>query len=318
MLFEGSEKKIEIIFNPNLPSLRKLDEEFWHKVVHAAGAKILSKISNESIDAYLLSESSLFVYDHYVVMITCGRTKLIKAVRKMISHFKPQNIDAFFYERKHEVFAQYQPSHFYEDLIYLNKWFDGEAMRFGDEDEHHLFLFSSKKPFTPEKDDHTMEILMHGVQSKNIEMFQKQGLKRGLEKTQIREISRVDSLIQGKVDDHVFDPCGYSLNAIDGPYYYTIHVTPEKIGNYTSFETDSRSVPEQKDLAERVIDVFEPNSFDVVLFNSDSVPAFAFEGYHLKNQYVEKISSGYNVQFMTYYKPQEGPEGAFFIEEGDL
>lgn len=316
MLFEGSEKKIEVIFKPHIPSLRKLGYPFWEGVVEAAGAKILSELSNEFMDAYLLSESSLFVYDSYIVMITCGRTKLVQAVEKIFSHFKPEDVSVFFYERKHEVFAQYQPSHFFEDIIYLNKWFDGEAMRFGPEDEHHLFLYSTSQDYEPATDDHTMEVLMHGVKSKNIELFRKEGLH--MERPEIRELSKVQSLVKGLVDDYIFDPCGYSLNAIDGPYYYTIHVTPEKIGNYTSFETDAKSKEEQQDLASRVIEVFQPRSFDIVLFNSTEAQAIHIEGYHLKKQYKQNLKSGYTVQYLTYYRPQEEIEGAFIIQESDL
>lgn len=318
MFFEGSEKKIEILFKPSAPQLRSLPQSFWDDVVWAAGAKILSKVSNEHMDAYLLSESSLFVYDKYIVMITCGRTRLIQAVKKILSAIKPAHIEAFFYERKNEVFPQHQPTDFFEDSRKLNKWFKGQSMRFGHEDQHHLFLFSTDAPYQPAKDDHTMEILMHGVGTQRIEMFREnQHLTPATEesRSEFREKTLVQSLVSGQVDDHIFSPCGYSLNAIDGPYYYTIHVTPEKIGNYTSFETDAKAPAEQKELAAKVVDVFDPTSFDLVLWNKDMVPEPQFKNYVLKNRYLQKLNSGYATQYFTYYKPQVVPEGAFIFEE---
>lgn len=316
MFFEGSEKKIEVLFHDTAPPLRSLKDSFWDEVVRAAGAKILSKISNEFVDAYLLSESSLFVYDRHLVMITCGRTKLIQSIRKILSHIKPQHIRGFFYERKHEVFPQYQPSHFFEDLIRLNKWFDGEAMRFGAEDDHHLFLFSSNQAQETDSNDYTMEVLMHGVRTNKIELFQKENLP--MASTPVRELTQVDSLVRGQIDDHVFDPCGYSLNAIDGRHYYTIHVTPEKMGNYTSFETNAIPPHEQSQWAKNVVNLFEPTSFDIVLFNTEKAPDIQLPNYVLKNRFLQKLKSGLVTQYLTYYKPQETVEGAFIIQESEL
>jgi S-adenosylmethionine decarboxylase len=314
LFFEGSEKKIEIIFKPTSPNLRELGYAFWEDVVWACGAKILSKTSNECMDAYLLSESSLFVYEHYLVMITCGRTRLIQAAKKILTQIKPTQIEAFFYERKNEVYPQYQPTDFCEDLRKLNKWFPGgQAVRFGQEDEHHLFLFSANRTYTPEPDDHTMEVLMHGVRANRIEMFRTENLP--IAKKEIRQLSQVDSLVKGQIDDFIFDPHGYSLNAIDGPYYYTIHVTPEKMGNYTSFETDAKPAGEQKALATKVVELFDPVSFDLVLFNRERVPDPTFNNYILKKRYCQKLEAGFFTQYFTYYRPQEEVEEGLNLQE---
>ncbi|MCC6137037.1 MAG: hypothetical protein IT287_00260 [Bdellovibrionaceae bacterium] len=302
------------MFKPSAPNLREMEYAFWEDVVWAAGAKILSKVSNEHMDAYLLSESSLFVYDKYVIMITCGRTRLVQAVKKILSAIKPEHIDAFFYERKNEVFPQYQATDFFEDSSKLKKWFSGESMRFGQEDEHHLFLFSTSGSYVPKADDHTMELLMHGVGSQRIDMFRRENVPMASEAA--NQTPEVHSLVRGVIDDHLFEPCGYSLNAIDGPYYYTIHVTPEKIGNYTSFETDSQPPEKQNATAQKVISFFEPASFDVVLFNTSATETpFVFDGYNLKNRYREVLPTGYVTEYFTYYKPQVGIERAFLLEE---
>ncbi len=317
MFFEGSEKKIEIIFKPSAPNLRAMEYAFWEDVVWAAGAKILSKISNEYMDAYLLSESSLFVYDKYVVMITCGRTRLVQAVKKILSAIKPVHVEAFFYERKNEVFPQYQATDFFEDSRKLKKWFAGESMRFGQEDEHHLFLFSTNGPYKPKADDHTLEILMHGVRSQRIDMFRRENVPMAAQDSSGKTPpAEVHSLVHGQIDDFMFEPCGYSLNAIDGPYYYTIHVTPEKIGNYTSFETDSQPPEKQNEMAQRVVSFFEPATFDVVVFNTQPLEKpMVFDGYNLKSRYLQVLPTGYVTEYFTFYRPQVEIEGAFLLEE---
>ncbi|MEM7646306.1 MAG: adenosylmethionine decarboxylase, partial [Pseudomonadota bacterium] len=119
MFFEGSEKKIEIIFNKEIPSLRDQGRAFWEDVVAASKAQILSSVSNSTMDAYLLSESSLFVYDHYIVMITCGTTRLVSAVEKLMETFTTDHIEALFYERKNELLPQNQETDFFKDTDLL-------------------------------------------------------------------------------------------------------------------------------------------------------------------------------------------------------
>ena len=77
--FEGPEKKLEAVVTPDFPPLRSLGDDMWRSVVEAAGAKILSVLRSEHCDAYLLSESSLFVYDDWFAMMTCGQTTLVAA-----------------------------------------------------------------------------------------------------------------------------------------------------------------------------------------------------------------------------------------------
>ena len=68
--FEGTEKKLELSVDPSAPSLRRIGQAYWTAVVRRVGADVLSRLTSESCAAYLLSESSLFVFDHHLMMMT--------------------------------------------------------------------------------------------------------------------------------------------------------------------------------------------------------------------------------------------------------
>ena len=99
-IFEGAEKRLELDFElaaaaatagcdgrpaPEIeavaaPTLRSLDRAAWSDLLVPAECCILSAKSNDFCDAYLLSESSLFVYDAKIVLKTCGTTKILDSV----------------------------------------------------------------------------------------------------------------------------------------------------------------------------------------------------------------------------------------------
>jgi S-adenosylmethionine decarboxylase len=320
LFFEGPEKKLELVISKTSASLRQKGDAFWKGIVEASRAQVLSKLSNESCDAYLLSESSLFVYDDHLVMITCGRTTLVQAALEILKEIPLAEVESFIYERKNEHFPQYQPSSFYDDIRLLKEVVPGKAYRFGDEDGHHVLLFHMDKPYVPESNDVTLEILMHGLDERASALFG-QGPKHRLERihaeTGIREI-----FPDFKVDDYLFEPYGYSLNALYKEEYYTIHVTPQVYGSYASFEAN-RFFKDQKELEKtitRVIDIFRPKSYDIFLFQGPKLPKFLGESYELKEEIFQKLGCGYPVMFHHYFQMQNEPKPAFEIslETGEI
>ncbi|MBI4678198.1 MAG: adenosylmethionine decarboxylase [Elusimicrobia bacterium] len=310
MFFEGPEKKVEIALAPGCPSLRARGRPYWEKVVGKARAKILSRMSNERMDAYLLSESSLFVTDGWLTMITCGRTDLVTAILRMCDGLGVENLQYLIYERKNALFQEYQPTNFFDDVKRLSKRMDGRALRFGDGDDHHVFLFHLERPYRPEPDDLTLEILMHGIDDQAGRTFVAGPLHR---KRYIKEESGVWSLLPGfQVDDHLFEPMGYSLNAIRDSRYYTIHVTPQKIGSYVSFETNQVGQDVNK-LVARVLGIFKPRSCDVVLFQPQGCRRDVRVPYPAKRAVRQCLSIGYRVSFDHHFRQVRGASKAFPI-----
>lgn len=59
------------------------------------------------------------------------------------------------------------------------------------------------------------------------------------------------------IQEFMFDPCGYSMNALLFDAYYTIHITPESHCSYGSFETNVRQ-RSYDSLIRNVLSVFRP------------------------------------------------------------
>lgn len=306
-IFEGAEKKLELVVRDGV-SLLKWPEERFYELVRAANTQILSKIENEECRAYLLSESSLFVRDDRFTMITCGGTTLVDAAVQAASYLSPDDIETLVFERKNEYFPQYQKTDFFTDMKKLNSYLKGKAYRFGDTDEHHLFLFQSDKSYKPRKDDTTLEILMYGLQGKARETFNKVGQTTEA----IREITGVHKLFGDfLVDDYAFTPIGYSLNAIKGTQYYTIHVTPQDASPYASFETNVTSRSEILKTVNTVLEVFRPSSFDLVYFNTRNTPEkLEISGYHRLSHVREKLVCGYTVHYGHFSQSWVAEQGA--------
>ena len=161
--FEGTEKKFELVVDPGLASFLERGHAYWTAVARSAGADVLSWISNERCCAYLLSESSLFVFDHRVVMMTCGCSALHDAVLKILEDVPAEKVRTLVYKRKHEIFPHDQPTSFFDDVKILSRELPGRAYQFGNEDEHHLYVFHLDRQRGVGPAGTSVEMLMHGL-----------------------------------------------------------------------------------------------------------------------------------------------------------
>ncbi|WP_371189924.1 adenosylmethionine decarboxylase [Thalassotalea ponticola] len=302
MFFEGSEKKAEVIVNGNVSLLNDVNDDFWAAMVSCCNAQILSSVKNEHCKAYLLSESSLFVWDDRILILTCGVTRLVKSVEYFIKHFTMANIAHVFYQRKNEYYAQAQFSNFGEDIRLLQEYMPGIAYRFGELDGHHNYVFHQQNDFQADKNDKTYELLAYQICEKASNML----TTPGLTPEQIREYLQLETLLPGfEFDDFVFDPYGYSVNAINAKDYFTIHITPQAGISYVSFESSLNLV----NMAPVILDVLKPNSFDLLAFNEPNLELMVDT--HIPQHYVSQakvsdtMSNGYQLSFINYIAPQQ-------------
>lgn len=300
MLFEGTEKKFEIMVAPDGPDLRGLGDDAWRAVIEVSRAEPLHHRRGGLLDAWLLSESSLFVSARRAVMITCGRTTLIDGLVDLLDRLPTDGVASLIYERKNENDPAGQPTRFADDRARLQDRLGGESLVFGDPDGDHVSLYHLGRPVPVDHADSTLEVLMHGIDPDVAALFTPGGppaadlhLRLGL-----------DTLLAGfAIDDHVFTPQGYSLNAIRGRRYATMHVTPEREHSYASFEMAwDLDVALVREAAGRLLRGLRPARADLLLFMHDLPVDVMFPGYTSDRGRHERLGCGYPVLYRHLVK----------------
>ncbi|KAI8927810.1 S-adenosylmethionine decarboxylase [Entophlyctis helioformis] len=346
--------------------LRTVSRPVWEDMLQIVKCQVLSVIKNEYADAFLLSESSMFVYPNRIVLKTCGTTTLLLAIPRILEIAREMcdmaEVQAVFYSRKAFLFPERQAwphgkwgdEVAFLDNIFPDDQFDTSGYVVGKINGDHWCLYvatpcgmdmdgnpiksleaSSDIPavaaglasghaasaavpasadahgIEDDEDDVTLEILMTNLDPEAMKVFwrteeekaaadkiqeaaadgaapaapvNKHTLKYRMKSPEHRVFTQTgisDVYPDSQVDDFVFNPCGYSLNGLLGPYYYTIHVTPEDICSYASFETTvpvkmfkpkvAREGVEYEydsfnDVIEKVVQRFKPGRFSTTLF----------------------------------------------------
>jgi len=284
--FEGPEKILEIDFNPEVgESLRKLDRETWDAILDLARCQILSKVSNEFLDAYVLSESSLFVYSHKAFIKTCGTTTLLRCLPLLLEEAEKLGMELQWigYTRKNFIFPEDQVfphSSFAQEIEYTKKCFGpkgepltGGAYILGDLLADHWYVYVSDYCDENQSSERNVNIMMYDLDPDVCQGFYRQPTL-DLEADANRaayEVAKINELCgpNAIVDDRMFEPCGYSLNAIEGESFYTLHVTPEPEYSYASFETNLE-VPDYTDLIAKTLRAFRPKRFAITMFADEA------------------------------------------------
>jgi S-adenosylmethionine decarboxylase len=260
--FEGPEKKLEIILSTPQTGLRDNFDGRWERVVRSSGAEILNGISSERLDAYLLSESSLFVWDDRVVMITCGQTTPVMALPEMLSFIDRDKIAFLFYERKRLNFPEEQFTNFEFDRRFLERLMPGVSTRVGSTDQDHIHVFYHGNGHRAPDRDSTLRILMHDIDPVISRRFVARNNATPPKQETLADLSCIDDSMA--LDQYFFHPQGYSLNGVSGGHYLTVHVTPEPDASYTSVETNCHDLDFRR-VVEEVIRRFNPGRFGLFL-----------------------------------------------------
>ncbi|KAI9854520.1 MAG: spermidine resistance protein [Trichoglossum hirsutum] len=167
----GPEKLLEVWFSPSpeeLPAstarngLKTIPTGIWKEMLGLVNCKVLSIVESEHVDAYLLSESSMFVFPHKLILKTCGTTTLLCGLPRILeiaalsagfphvpnpSRGAPAVATPYrtFYSRKNFLFPnrQYHPHRSWKDEVkFLDKMFHGgSAYMIGKMNGEHWYLY---------------------------------------------------------------------------------------------------------------------------------------------------------------------------------
>jgi len=216
------------------------------------------------------------VWSNRIILKTCGTTTLLNCITKLLEiaalHGLPE-VEDVFYCRKSFLFPEKQlfpHSSFKDECTFLDQYFRGSGYVMGKLNGDRWYLYvtdNNPSASTTTTPDQTLEILMTDVDREAMRHFYKTNPKNaGKTPQQITEASGIKGLFPTAIiDEFLFEPCGYSLNALEGDTYYTIHITPQPNCSYVSFETNVTK-GDYTAYIQQVLDVFKPKNFTVTLF----------------------------------------------------
>lgn len=305
--FEGPEKKLEVILSAPVKGLRDNADGRWDRVIKASGSETISFAATDGMDAYLLSESSLFVWDDRILIITCGQTSLINTIPDILEIVSENDVALLFYERKNLMYPEFQLSDFETEAARIAGFFPGKSYRLGPANHDHVHIFYSSHAAISADEDATLELLMHDLHPDAALMYTPEG---GQTAEDIVRLTGIDSLYPDMtIDAFLFEPFGYSLNAISGQHYFTIHVTPQPSGSYASFETN-RVKPDYQETVNRVLRIFQPGRFSFVLTSSVNDRRISvgtsisddINGFRPTEKSLYELDCGYQVRFSNFIR----------------
>jgi len=292
-VYEGVEKKLTLKYSTarHVSIQKKIKDKIWRNVVKAVDAEVLSVIQNEHVVAYLLSESSLFVFTDRICLKTCGKTRIFNAVKIIVSNIAENipeiNLIRVIYSRPTYRYPKYQLKGYNEgfesEVELLNavtteatrrswKSFihkNGKGIKF-----HSCTLYLDSELLNPlienqgvesvacDQKNLIMDLAMFNVDPLKMKHFFGEQ-KNALEDSCLRKFLPDTPSLQ--IDEYKFKPCGYSLNAVDGEYFWCIHITPQAQYSYLSFETNH---PSALDLNKKLQEFYAPQKA-IVLWNTE-------------------------------------------------
>ena len=300
--FEGAEKRIEIDFHANETNargLREVTRAQLDECMAAAHCEIVSVRSNAKFDAYVLSESSLFVFPTKLVLKTCGTTNLLAGVPTILKYASQVGMESRRVKFTRSSFDKpdLQPklhASFDDETIFLEEHFGhlspggGSSYILGSKlkgVQWHLYVSGSACQWQDAQPKASLEVCMTHLNREHCEKHFYRKEETFVSSAQTTTDSGIRSIFEDfAIDDYVFEPCGYSMNGLNklsatDSQFSTIHITPEDGFSYASCELSNVDVEELDvfSYVRQVASVFKPGKM-VFAISIDGVNAADVSG----------------------------------------
>lgn len=312
--FEANEKRLEIDFFFNddatrqcrcCPGERGLRLLSRKDVEFLLPCSVISHATGNDCDAYVLSESSLFVYPAKWVIKTCGTVGLFKCLPALVASARTLglNVARCEYSRSGYFFPHEQPfphscfqaeTEHLERELFVNLGVDIDEDSLDSTCIHDMspaalgradlpltawLTFEAIARGTPQEGSFTrIEIRMAGLDWASAHRFFPPHSRENVT-AELRNLVLAggNDTENGHsiTDAHMFSPCGYSMNGfLRCGGFYTVHVTPQEPGSYASVEVcfrcgkSSNVKADRHDLIRGVVEYFSPSRVMTVMRRS--------------------------------------------------
>ncbi|KAM7261787.1 hypothetical protein ACFE04_020864 [Oxalis oulophora] len=209
---------------------------------------------------------------------------------------------------------------FTEEVAVLDSYFgnlksgsQAYIMGGSDDQKWHIYSASAEQSISSVP-VYTLEMCMTGLDRGKASVFYKSDSSSGALMTIDSGIRKI--LPESEICDFEFEPCGYSMNGIEGAAISTIHVTPEDGFSYASFEAMGYD-PKDMNLnllVERVLSCFQPKQFSVALHvdgSRNSLERYCLlddvKGYYLGERSIEDLGMNGSVVYQKFNAAVESP-----------
>jgi S-adenosylmethionine decarboxylase len=258
--------------------LKAVPEEIWKDMLDLVNCQVLSIVSSEDVDAYLLSESSMFVWPHKLILKTCGTTTLLSGLPRILeiaalfggfpkSTAPSRGISVaaapyrVFYSRKNFLFPDRQrgPHRSWRDEVRtMDRLFlNGSAYMIGKMNGEHWYLYLTEP--------HTM-----------LTPPTSPGAKTEFTETETKVLSVPQgAALQADTEDETLEVLMTDLDEENAKQFYLEHATAVAETRYRNFDTEKSDH----------VDVFSNTSSDISDLDSEGSrvlpPELTTEGHAL-------------------------------------